>query len=92
MIRQEAAPPPKPNGFDPQALFGGVHWHQQWEVYEGVFAPGANPVRDLTAFADVPQGLSGKRCWISEPGTVASALNASAEARPAFLVWVRMTR
>ena len=60
MTRQEAGPPPKPSGFDPEVLFGGVHWHQQWEVYQDVFTPGRNPVCDLMAYAGVPQDLSGK--------------------------------
>src|SRR5271156_127483 len=58
--RKAADPPPKPAGFDPEALFEGVHWHQQWEVFEGVVTPGRNPVSDLMAYADVPQDLSGK--------------------------------
>ncbi len=60
MVRKAPDPPPKPAGFDPEALFGGVHWHQKWEVYEGVFTPGRNPVSDLMAYAEVPQDLTGK--------------------------------
>jgi len=35
-------------------------WHQQWEVYEGVFTPERNPVRDLIVYAGFPKDLSGK--------------------------------
>ena len=30
-----------PADFDADAVFAGVHWHQRWEIFPGVFVPGA---------------------------------------------------
>ncbi len=53
-------PPIKPVDLDLEELFADVCWHQKWELFEGVFTPGHNPVQDLMRYADVPRDLSGK--------------------------------
>jgi tRNA (mo5U34)-methyltransferase len=53
-------PPRKPVDLDLAQLFAGVHWHQKWELFEGVFTPGHNPVVDLLRYAGVPDDLTGK--------------------------------
>ena len=50
-----------PNHFSSKEFFAGIHWHQKWEVFQGVFTPGLNPVDQLCAFAQLPSDLSGKR-------------------------------
>jgi len=54
-------PPAAPEGFDARALFAGVHWHQRWELFDGVHLPGRNDVGELMARCGVPEDLSGKR-------------------------------
>ncbi len=58
---QKTQPGPLPEGFDLGKLFEGVHWHQRWEVFEGVFTPGRNPVRELCDLAGLPEDLRGQR-------------------------------
>src|SRR5438270_11900347 len=53
--------PPAPPGFSPESSFQGIHWHQKWEIYQGVFVPGHNPVGTLCTYAGLPAELSGKR-------------------------------
>jgi len=54
--------PPKPAGVDVQAVFRQVPvWHQQWEIFEGVFTPGRNPVAPLLDGIGLPKDLRGKR-------------------------------
>jgi tRNA (mo5U34)-methyltransferase len=56
-----AAPCPKrPPKLNEGTLFEGIHWHQQWEIFEGVHTPGRNPVNELLAHAAVPIDLTGK--------------------------------
>jgi len=54
-------PPPSPAGFVPDEFFAGIHWHQRWELFEGVFTPGRNPVDYLWRQTGIPDDLSGKR-------------------------------
>ena len=54
-------PPPPPPGFDPDTLFAGIHWHQRWEIFQGVWLPGRAPIGDLLAHARVPEDLGGLR-------------------------------
>lgn len=56
-----APPPAKPAGLDAEALFEGVHWHQSYELFEGVDVPGRNPVETLLRAIDLPRDLSGMR-------------------------------
>lgn len=53
-------PPPAPSGFDEKTFFSDIWWHQKWEVFDGVFTPGRNPVSDLLSYAGVPDDLTGK--------------------------------
>ncbi len=50
-----------PNHFSSKEFFAGIHWHQKWEVFQGIFSPGGNPVDQLCAFAQLPADLSRKR-------------------------------
>lgn len=50
-----------PGHFSSKEFFAGIHWHQRWEVFQGVFTPGRNSVERLCAFAQLPPDLSGKR-------------------------------
>jgi tRNA (mo5U34)-methyltransferase len=52
---------PPPANFSAKEFFAGVHWHQRWELFQGVFTPGRNPVHELCAYAQLPEDLSGKR-------------------------------
>lgn len=54
-------PPAAPEGFSAEAFFSGIHWHQRWELFGGVFTPGRNPVAELWDLARLPADLSGKR-------------------------------
>jgi tRNA (mo5U34)-methyltransferase len=55
------APGPAPLGFDPDALFQGVRWHQRWEIYRGVYVPGHNDVAWVCEAAELPTDLRGMR-------------------------------
>lgn len=50
-----------PADFQADAFFAGVHWHQRWEIFPGVFVPGRNPVDFVCAAAQLPLDLTGKR-------------------------------
>jgi tRNA (mo5U34)-methyltransferase len=50
-----------PLGFDQAAFFGGVHWHQKWQLFEGVFTPGVNSIEEMAADLRLPLDLTGKR-------------------------------
>jgi len=53
--------PPLPTGFNPETLFQGIHWHQRWEVFQGVFTPGGNDIAQLCDIVQLPADLTGKR-------------------------------
>ena len=53
--------PAVPVGFVEADLFGGVRWHQHWEVFGGVYLPGHNPVQLLLEYVGLPDDLTGKR-------------------------------
>jgi tRNA (mo5U34)-methyltransferase len=53
--------PPAPPGFDPQRFFEGNHWHQRWEMFQGVFTPGHNPIDAMCDDMQLPHDLRGKR-------------------------------
>jgi tRNA (mo5U34)-methyltransferase len=55
------APPPAPAGFSFDKDFPGLPWHQSWELYQGVFTPGRNPVAMIADFAGLPRDLRGLR-------------------------------
>jgi tRNA (mo5U34)-methyltransferase len=52
---------PPPAGFDLPRLLGNCPWHQRWEVFQGVFTPGPNPVARICERIGLPHDLSGKR-------------------------------
>ena len=54
-------PPPVPPGFSADSFFAGVHWHQRWEIFKGIFVPGRNTVRELCDLIGLPPDLSGSR-------------------------------
>jgi tRNA (mo5U34)-methyltransferase len=49
-----------PDGFDAESFFSGIHWHQRWEMYQGVFTPGRNPIAEFLDRATVPHDLTGR--------------------------------
>jgi tRNA (mo5U34)-methyltransferase len=53
--------PGRPKGFDPASFFGPYVWHQRWQIFEGVFTPGINPIEEMCAGMGLPPDLSGKR-------------------------------
>jgi tRNA (mo5U34)-methyltransferase len=61
MSRDAEQIPPVPAGFDPEALFEGVYWHQRWEVFRGVTTPGGNSIAELCRYLRLPRDLSGQR-------------------------------
>lgn len=62
MSSQTTSSPPCPPGLDVNTLFQSVpHWHQRWEIFQGIFTPGRNSVEMLLSNSGVPVDLSGKR-------------------------------
>jgi tRNA (mo5U34)-methyltransferase len=53
--------PAPPAGLDKETLFGGIYWHQRWQVFRGVYTPGHNPVEKMCEALQVPGDLTGKR-------------------------------
>ena len=53
--------PSAPPGFDQERFFEGVYWHQRWELFEGIFTPGKNPIELMCQEMNVPEDLTGKR-------------------------------
>jgi tRNA (mo5U34)-methyltransferase len=53
--------PTAPEDLDTEQLFGGVHWHQRWQVFRGVYTPGINPIDAMCVAMLLPLDLSGKR-------------------------------
>ncbi|PZR76873.1 MAG: hypothetical protein DLM73_01575 [Chthoniobacterales bacterium] len=53
--------PPAPVGFSSERFFAGVHWHQSWNIFEGVRLPGRNSVEELCDRIQLPLDLTGKR-------------------------------
>jgi tRNA (mo5U34)-methyltransferase len=50
-----------PAGFSKDLLLEGIHWHQGWDVFEGVRLPGRNSVEELRERIQLPIDLTGKR-------------------------------
>jgi tRNA (mo5U34)-methyltransferase len=61
MSKVSGSAPLAPAGFDKDSFFKGIYWHQRWEIFNGVFTPGRNPVAEICATFGLPQDLSGKR-------------------------------
>lgn len=53
--------PDAPSGFSADSFFQGVHWHQRWEIFPGVFVPGRNDVEYLCNATQLPIDLQGMR-------------------------------
>lgn len=54
--------PRPPAGLDLDAVFRQIPaWHQRWEIFDGVFTPGRNPVSALLNRVGLPADLSGHR-------------------------------
>jgi tRNA (mo5U34)-methyltransferase len=51
-----------PAGVNIAKIFQQIHaWHQRWEIFEGVFTPGRNPVCELLDGVGLPKDLRGLR-------------------------------
>jgi tRNA (mo5U34)-methyltransferase len=57
----DSRPPPPPDDFDLPRLLGNNRWHQRWEVFQGVFTPGPNPVERVCERIGLPGDLAGRR-------------------------------
>jgi tRNA (mo5U34)-methyltransferase len=53
--------PPAPPGLDTEKLFGGLYWHQRWQLFQGVYTPGHNSIEEMCDALQVPKDLTGKR-------------------------------
>src|SRR5258706_14871151 len=54
--------PRAPAGVDLTKTFQQISaWHQRWEIFEGVFTPGRNPVSALLDGVGLPKDLRGRR-------------------------------
>jgi tRNA (mo5U34)-methyltransferase len=53
--------PLPPAGFSKDVFVEGVHWHQGWDLFEGVRLPGRNSVEELSERIQLPSDLMGKR-------------------------------
>src|SRR5262245_49498362 len=51
--------PPAPPGLDLEKLFEGIFVFQKWEMFDGVFTPGINPIKELCDDMQLPTDLSG---------------------------------
>jgi tRNA (mo5U34)-methyltransferase len=62
MSSRATSVPACPRNLDVKALFKSVpHWHQRWEIFQGIFTPGRNSVEAMLGNSQVPIDLSGKR-------------------------------
>ncbi len=60
-MAQSARKPPPPAGFDRDRFFANTFIFQKWEMFDGVFTPGINCLRDLCRDLRLPEDLSGRR-------------------------------
>jgi tRNA (mo5U34)-methyltransferase len=60
-LRSKISAPPVPKDFDPEAFFKDITWYQKWEVFEGIFTPGINPISYICDLMQLPSDLSGRR-------------------------------
>jgi tRNA (mo5U34)-methyltransferase len=74
-------PPVAPRGFDPGAFFEGITWYQKWEVFDGIFTPGVNPVSEICDLMQLPADLSGRR--ILDIGSANGCMSLECERRGA---------
>jgi len=78
---RRVTPPIAPKGFDPEAFFKGITWYQKWEVFDGIFTPGINPVSDICDLMQLPADLSGRR--ILDIGSANGCMSLECERRGA---------
>lgn len=77
--------PRQPAELDLQAIFRQVPvWHQKWEIFEGVFTPGRNPVASLLDGVGLPNDLRGLR--VLDVGAFNCCFSFEAERRGALEV------
>lgn len=74
-------PPTAPQGFDPEAFFKGINWFQRWEVFDGIFTPGINPISNICDLMQLPADLSGRR--ILDIGSANGCMSLECERRGA---------
>src|SRR5712692_6030732 len=53
--------PTAPVGFDQEQFFAGIRWHQKWQLFQGIFTPGVNPIEEMCDDLTLPKNLAGKR-------------------------------
>src|SRR5581483_4528057 len=53
--------PTAPAGFDPGQFFGGIYWHQKWQLFRDIFTPGINHIEPMCEDLHLPEDMSGKR-------------------------------
>jgi tRNA (mo5U34)-methyltransferase len=61
MVQASKRIPAAPPGFDHDRFFAGVYWHQRWQIFDGIYTPGKNPIDQMCADLELPEDLSGKR-------------------------------
>src|SRR5215467_4145093 len=59
--RKKSSAPKAPCDFDAETFFKDINWYQKWEVFDGIFTPGINPVSDICDLMGLPSDLSGRR-------------------------------
>jgi tRNA (mo5U34)-methyltransferase len=80
-----APAPSAPAGFDPASFFDpALCWHLRWEVFRGVFTPGANDVARMLSLAGLPRDLRGSR--VLDVGTMSGGCAFECERRGAEVV------
>jgi tRNA (mo5U34)-methyltransferase len=79
--RKRMIPPGAPQGFDHEAFFRGITWYQKWEVFDGIFTPGVNPVSEICDLMQLPADLSGRR--ILDIGSANGCMSLECERRGA---------
>jgi tRNA (mo5U34)-methyltransferase len=53
--------PVAPSGFVAADVFDGIHWHQRWQLFDGIYLPGRNDVETILGYVGLPDDLTGKR-------------------------------
>jgi tRNA (mo5U34)-methyltransferase len=73
--------PVAPPGFDPESFFKGILWFQKWEIFDGIFTPGPNPISVICDLMQLPADLSGRR--ILDIGSANGCMSLECERRGA---------
>jgi len=56
-----AKPVAAPPGFRQEDVFDGIHWHQRWQLFDGIYLPGRNDVETMLESVGLPGDLTGQR-------------------------------